>query len=40
MENLDTAALAAAQTYEFMFTLTHGKTRGATAATIAPAAVI
>lgn len=40
MENLDTAALAAAGVYEFMFVLTHGKTRGSTAAHIAPAAII
>lgn len=40
MENLDTAALAAAQVYEFMFVLTHHKTRGSTASGIAPAAVI
>jgi kynurenine formamidase len=39
MENLRTAALAAAQVYEFMFVLTHAKTRGSTAAGIAPAAV-
>jgi kynurenine formamidase len=40
MENLDTSALAAAQAYEFMFVLTHHKTRGSTASGIAPAAVI
>jgi kynurenine formamidase len=40
MENLDTSALAAAQIYEFMFVLTHHKTRGSTASGIAPAAVI
>ena len=39
MENLATAAIAAAQVYEFMFVLTHAKTRGSTAAGIAPAAV-
>jgi len=40
MENLDTSALAAAQVYEFLFVLTHHKTRGSTASGIAPAAVI
>lgn len=40
MENLDLADLAAAGVTEFLFVLTHGKTRGSTAATIAPAAVI
>ena len=39
MENLATEALAAAGAYEFMFVLTHHKTRGSTAAVIAPAAV-
>jgi len=39
MENLATEALAAAQVYEFMFVLTHAKTRGSTAAGIVPAAV-
>jgi kynurenine formamidase len=40
MENLATEALAADRIYEFMFVLTHHKTRGSTAAVIAPAAVI
>lgn len=40
MENLDTAALAAAGAYEFLFVLTHHKTRGSTAAGIAPAAIV
>lgn len=40
MENLDTSTLAAAQVYEFMFVLTHHKTRGSTASGVAPAAVI
>jgi kynurenine formamidase len=39
MENLATEALAAPRVYEFMFVLTHHKTRGSTAAIIAPAAV-
>jgi kynurenine formamidase len=39
MENLATEVLAVAQAYEFMFVLTHHKTRGSTAAVIAPAAV-
>jgi kynurenine formamidase len=39
MENLATETLAAARVYEFMFVLTHHKTRGSTAAIIAPAAV-
>ena len=40
MENLATEVLAEAQVYEFMFVLTHHKTRGSTAAVIAPAAVV
>jgi hypothetical protein len=50
MENLATEVLARrpggdalapdAGVYEFMFVLTHHKTRGSTAAVIAPAAVI
>ncbi|TMI89633.1 MAG: cyclase family protein [Bacillati bacterium ANGP1] len=40
MENLATEALAADRISEFMFVLTHHKTRGSTAAIIAPAAVI
>lgn len=39
MENLYTERLAAAQVYEFLFVLTHAKTRGSTAAGIAPAAI-
>jgi kynurenine formamidase len=39
MENLDTGALADANVYEFMFVLTHYKTRGSTAAWISPIAV-
>ena len=40
MENLATEVLADAGVYEFMFCLTHQKTKGSTAAVIAPAAVI
>jgi kynurenine formamidase len=40
MENLKTEELAKASAREFMFVLTHAKTRGATAASIAPAAII
>ena len=40
MENLDTGLLAVEQVYEFMFVLTHYKTRGSTAAWISPIAVI
>lgn len=40
MENLATEALADAGVHEFMFVLTHHKTRGSTAAVIAPAAVV
>ncbi|MCI0552772.1 MAG: cyclase family protein [Anaerolineae bacterium] len=40
MENLDTSMLAAEKVYEFMFVLTHYKTRGSTAAWISPIAVI
>ncbi len=40
MENLATEVLAGAQVYEFLFCLTHHKTRGSTGAVIAPAAVI
>jgi len=39
MENLATEVLARAEVSEFMFVLTHHKTRGSTAAVIAPAAV-
>lgn len=39
MENLATEALAADGVHEFMFVLTHAKTRGSTAAGIAPAAI-
>ncbi len=39
MENLATEALAADGVFEFMFVLTHQKTRGSTAAAIAPAAI-
>lgn len=39
MENLATEMLARARVYEFMFVLTRQKTRGSTAAMIAPAAV-
>lgn len=40
IENLDTRALAADRVYEFMFVLTHYKTRGSTAAWISPIAVV
>jgi len=39
LENLATEGLAAKQVYEFLFVLTHGKTRGSTAGVVAPAAV-
>jgi kynurenine formamidase len=39
LENLATEELADRQVYEFLFVLTHHKTRGSTAAIIAPAAV-
>lgn len=39
LENLATENLAEREVYEFLFTLTHAKTRGSTAAVIAPAAV-
>jgi hypothetical protein len=39
-ENLATEVLATAGVYEFMFVLTNHKTRGSTAAIIAPAAVV
>ncbi|MBK8538313.1 MAG: cyclase family protein [Candidatus Competibacteraceae bacterium] len=39
LENLATEELARRGVYEFLFTLTHAKTRGSTAAVIAPAAV-
>lgn len=39
LENLATEDLAAKRIYEFLFVLTHGKTRGSTAAVVAPAAV-
>jgi kynurenine formamidase len=40
MENLASEVLARAGVYEFMFVLTHHKTKGSTAAVIAPAAVV
>lgn len=40
MENLATEVIAEAGVHEFMFALTHHKTRGSTAAVIAPAAVV
>ena len=40
MENLATEVVAEAQVYEFLFCVTHHKTRGSTGAVIAPAAVI
>src|SRR5919199_1051865 len=40
MENLATEVIAATRVNEFMFVLTHHKTRGSTASGIAPAAVI
>jgi kynurenine formamidase len=39
LENLATEGLAKRKVYEFLFALTHHKTRGSTAAIIAPAAV-
>jgi kynurenine formamidase len=39
LENLATEKLAARKVYEFLFVVTHGKTRGSTAAFIAPAAI-
>jgi kynurenine formamidase len=39
LENLKTEELAAKRVYEFLFVLTHSKTRGSTAAVVAPAAV-
>jgi len=39
LENLATEELAAREVYEFLFVVTHGKTRGSTAAVIAPAAI-
>jgi kynurenine formamidase len=39
LENLATEALAQRGVHEFLFVLTHGKTRGSTAAIVAPAAV-
>jgi kynurenine formamidase len=39
LENLATEELARRGVHEFLFTLTHAKTRGSTAAVVAPAAV-
>jgi len=39
LENLATEALAERQVHEFLFVLTHHKTRGSTAAVVAPAAI-
>ena len=40
MENLDTSILAVENIYEFMFVLTHYKTRGSTAAWVSPIAAV
>ena len=40
MENLDTSPLAVDKVYEFMFVLTHYKTRGSTAAWVSPGAAV
>lgn len=40
MENLATEVIAQAGLTEFLFCVTHHKTRGSTGAVIAPAAVI
>ena len=40
MENLETSLVAEEQVYEFMFVLTHYKTRGSTVTWISPIAVI
>lgn len=39
LENLATEQLAARGVYEFLFVVTHGRTRGSTAAIVAPAAI-
>ena len=39
LENLKTEELAEKRVYEFLFVLTHAKTRGSTAAVVAPAAI-
>jgi kynurenine formamidase len=39
LENLATEELAARKVYEFLFAVTHGRTRGSTAAVVAPAAI-
>jgi len=39
LENLATEQLAARRVYEFLFVVTHARTRGSTAAVIAPAAI-
>lgn len=39
LENLATEELAKRQVYEFLFVVTHAKTRGSTAAVVSPAAV-
>ena len=39
LENLATEELAARQVYEFLFVVTHGRTRGSTAAFVSPAAI-
>lgn len=39
LENLATEELARRRVYQFLFTLTHARTRGSTAAVISPAAV-
>jgi hypothetical protein len=39
LENLATEELVQRKVYEFLFVLTHARTRGSTASVIAPAAV-
>jgi kynurenine formamidase len=39
LENLKTEELAQRRVYEFLFVITHAKTRGSTAAVVAPAAI-
>ncbi len=39
LENLATERLAERRIYEFLFTVMHARTRGSTAAVVAPAAV-
>jgi hypothetical protein len=39
LENVATEEIAARKVYEFLFVVTHARTRGSTAAVVSPAAI-